>query len=106
MACGFMINYLEEDNPTCTTRIDLEEARKVAQYLQLPFYTFDYREEYEKRIIDYIYSEYEKGRTPNPDVFCNNLVKFDLFLEEAIGLGFDGIATGHYAQIINSKLHK
>lgn len=106
VACGFMINYLEEDNSTCTTRIDLEEARKVAQYLQLPFYTFDYREEYEKRIIDYIYSEYEKGRTPNPDVFCNNLVKFDVFLEEAIGLGFDGIATGHYAQIIDSKLHK
>lgn len=94
-----MINYLDEENPgNCPTKVDLEEARKVAEYLELPFYTFDYREEYEKRIVEYIYREYEAGRTPNPDVFCNNLVKFDLFLEEALALGFDGIATGHYAQ--------
>ncbi|MBX9809591.1 tRNA 2-thiouridine(34) synthase MnmA [Candidatus Gracilibacteria bacterium] len=106
VACGFMINYLEEESPTCTTRLDLEEARKVAEFLELPFFTFDYREEYEKRIINYIYSEYEKGRTPNPDVFCNNLVKFDLFLEEALALGYDGIATGHYAQNRNGKLFK
>ena len=106
MACGFMINYLEEDNPTCTTRIDMEEARKVAEFLELPFFTFDYREEYEKRIIDYIYSEYDRGRTPNPDVFCNNLVKFDLFLEEALALGYDSIATGHYAQIKDNILYK
>jgi tRNA-specific 2-thiouridylase len=101
-----MINYLEEDNPTCTTRIDMEEARKVAEFLGLPFFTFDYREEYEKRIIDYIYSEYNQGRTPNPDVFCNNLVKFDLFLEEALALGYDGIATGHYAQTRDNILCK
>ncbi|MBP6981437.1 tRNA 2-thiouridine(34) synthase MnmA [Candidatus Gracilibacteria bacterium] len=98
VACGFMINYLEEENPECTTLIDLEEAKKVATFLELPLYTFDYREEYEKRIIDYIYQEYKSGRTPNPDVFCNNLIKFDLFLNEAISLGFDKIATGHYAQ--------
>lgn len=55
-----MINYLDEENASCPTRIDLEEARRVAEYLELPFYTFDYREEYEKRIVDYIYSEYEK----------------------------------------------
>jgi tRNA-specific 2-thiouridylase len=94
-----MINYLDEENPeSCPTRADLEEARLVATYLNLPFFTFDYREEYEKRIVEYIYREYETGRTPNPDVFCNNLVKFDLFLEEALNLGFDGIATGHYAR--------
>ncbi len=93
-----MINYLEEDNPECTTRADLEEAKKVADFLGLPLFTFDYRDEYESRIIDYIYREYALGRTPNPDVFCNNLVKFDLFLEEALSLGYDGIATGHYAQ--------
>lgn len=106
VACGFMINYLEEENPECTTLIDLEEAKKVAEYLELPLYTFDYREEYEKRIIDYIYSEYEVGRTPNPDVFCNNLVKFDLFLEEALSLGFDAIATGHYARVESGELSK
>lgn len=94
-----MINYLDEENPNCTTKIDLAEARRVAEFLGLPFFTFDYREEYESRIIYYIYSEYALGRTPNPDVFCNNLVKFDLFLEEAISLGYDAIATGHYAQI-------
>lgn len=94
-----MINYLDEENPgNCPTKVDLEEARRVAEYLELPFYTFDYREEYEKRIVEYIYREYETGRTPNPDVFCNNLVKFDLFLEEALTLGFSGIATGHYVQ--------
>ncbi len=94
-----MINYLDEEHPeSCPTKADLEEARRVAEYLGLPFYTFDYREEYEKRIVEYIYREYELGRTPNPDVFCNNLVKFDLFLEEALSLGFDGIATGHYAR--------
>ena len=102
MHCGFMINFLEEDNPSCTTKVDLADAKKVAEYLGLPFFTFDYREEYESRIIDYIYREFEAGRTPNPDVFCNNLVKFDLFLEEAISLGYDAIATGHYAQISSS----
>lgn len=107
-----MINYLDEESYPpekggqggfCPTKVDLEEARKVAEFLELPFYTFDYREEYEKRIVDYIYREYEAGRTPNPDVFCNNLVKFDLFLEEALQLGFDAIATGHYARIQDAK---
>ena len=100
VACGFMINYLDEEHSwICPTRADLEAAQKVAAFLELPFYTFDYREEYEKRIVDYIYREYAAGRTPNPDVFCNNLVKFDLFLEEALTLGYDSIATGHYARI-------
>jgi len=99
VSCGFMINYLEEDNPACTTRADMEMAKKVADFLGLPFFTFDYREEYEERIVEYIYREYAAGRTPNPDVFCNNLVKFDLFLEEALELGYDRVATGHYARI-------
>ncbi len=103
VSCGYMINYLNEENPTCPTKIDLEEAKKVAEYLGLPFYTFDYREEYERRIVDYIYREYEMGHTPNPDVFCNNLVKFDLFLEEALSLGFDAIAMGHYARVNKSE---
>ena len=101
-----MINYLDAENTSCPTRADLEEARQVATFLNLPFYTFDYREEYEKRIIDYIYSEYSSGRTPNPDVFCNNLIKFNLFLEEALSLGYDGIAMGHYARTIDEKLYK
>ncbi len=98
VSCGFMINYIS-DTPDCPTLIDIEEARKVAEYLGLPFHTFDYREEYEKRIVNYIYEGYQKWLTPNPDILCNNLVKFDCFLEEALEYGFDKIATGHYARI-------
>ena len=101
VSAGFMINYLDEENPKCPTKEDLSVAKEVAGFLDIPFYTFDYREEYEKRIIDYIYREYALGRTPNPDVFCNNLIKFELFLQEALEWGFDRIATGHYAQIFD-----
>ena len=62
---------------------------------------FDFRTSYQERIIDYIYDTYERGLTPNPDVLCNNLIKFDLFAAEAKKRGFDGIATGHYARIIH-----
>ncbi|MDD5377039.1 MAG: tRNA 2-thiouridine(34) synthase MnmA [Candidatus Gracilibacteria bacterium] len=98
VSCGFMINYIS-DTDDCPTLADMEEARKVAEYLGLPFHTFDFREEYEKRIVNYIYEGYRKGLTPNPDILCNNLVKFDCFLEEALEYGFDKIATGHYARI-------
>jgi tRNA-uridine 2-sulfurtransferase len=98
VSCGFMINYIS-DTPDCPTLVDIEEARKVAEYLGLPFYTFDFREEYESRIVSYIYEGYQKWLTPNPDILCNNLVKFDCFLEEALEYGFDTIATGHYARM-------
>lgn len=77
-----MINYLT-DSPNCTTRADLEVAKSVATHLSIPFYTFDYIEEYNDRIISLIYDGYLKGHTPNPDIWCNNLVKFDLFAAEA-----------------------
>lgn len=98
VSCGFMVNYIS-DTEDCPTLADMEEARKVAEHLGLPFHTFDFREEYEKRIVDYIYEGYRKGLTPNPDILCNNLVKFDCFLSEALEYGFDKIATGHYARI-------
>ena len=98
VSCGFMINYIS-DTEDCPTLVDIEEAKKVAEYLGLPFHTFDFREEYEKRIVSYIYEGYKKWLTPNPDILCNNLVKFDCFLEEALEYGFDKIATGHYARI-------
>ncbi len=79
---GFMINYLTDDD-SCPTRIDLAAAKEVAEFLKIPFFTFDYRESYEKRIIQFIYDGYERGLTPNPDVLCNNLIKFDLFAAEA-----------------------
>lgn len=101
ISCGFMINYISETED-CPTLVDMEEAKKVAEYLGLPFHTFDFREEYEKRIVHYIYEGYRKWLTPNPDILCNNLVKFDCFLEEALEYGFDAIATGHYARIEES----
>lgn len=100
VTAGFMINYREPDNPHCTTRIDQETAKQVADFLNIPFLNFDFTVEYEDRIINYIYEWYKKWLTPNPDVFCNNLIKFDLFLEYALITWFDYIATGHYAQII------
>lgn len=98
-----MINYLS-DTDDCPTRVDMEEARRVAEYLGLPFHTFDFRDEYDRRIVEYIYEGYRKGITPNPDVLCNNLVKFDVFLREALEYGFDAIATGHYARIAPSVI--
>lgn len=100
VTAGFMINYREPENPHCTTRIDQETAKQVANFLNIPFLNFDFTEEYEDRIINYIYEWYKKWLTPNPDVFCNNLIKFDIFLEYALLAWFDCIATGHYAQII------
>ena len=95
---GFMKNYSEPENPHCTTRIDRDMAIKVAEHLGIKtFIIFDFRKEYEERIINYIYEWYKSGITPNPDIFCNNLIKFDLFLEEALKLGCDYVATGHYA---------
>ena len=100
---GFMINYLSDDED-CTTRADLESAKEVAEYLNIPFFTFDYQKEYEERIIRVIYDGYEKGLTPNPDILCNNLVKFDLFLEEALSYGYDAIAMGHYVRTTQDDL--
>ncbi len=100
VTAGFMINYREPENPNCTTRIDQQTAKQVAEFLNIPFLNFDFTVEYEDRIINYIYEWYQKWLTPNPDVFCNNLIKFDLFLEYALIWWFDYIATGHYAQIM------
>lgn len=93
-----MINYMT-DSPDCTTKADLEEAKKVADFLGIKLYTFDFQKEYEERIVQYIIDGYRNGITPNPDVLCNSDIKFRLFLDEAISLGFDKIAMGHYARI-------
>jgi tRNA-uridine 2-sulfurtransferase len=98
VSAGFMINYLTDDD-SCPTRVDMAVAQEVAAYLDIPFFTFDFIEEYEKRVLNYIFEGYKKWLTPNPDVFCNTWVKFDLFREEAISYGYDAVATGHYAQI-------
>ncbi len=78
---------------------DSNDALLVAQKLGIPFQVIDMSELYKERIVDYMFDEYKKGRTPNPDVLCNREVKFDVFLETALSLGADKVATGHYARL-------
>lgn len=73
-------------------------AELVAKRLDIPFRFVDLSQEYKRRVVDYMFSEYEQGRTPNPDVLCNREIKFDVFLKEALKMGADYVATGHYCQ--------
>ena len=98
VVAGFMKNYVSE-TWNCTTYDDSKEAIKVADFLWIEIQAFDFIKEYQERIIDYIYQGYKRGITPNPDVLCNSLIKFDVFLEKALEKWFDKIATGHYAQL-------
>ncbi|MDD2908793.1 MAG: tRNA 2-thiouridine(34) synthase MnmA [Candidatus Gracilibacteria bacterium] len=102
VVAGFMKNYTSEEE-NCPTREDRDEAIKVAEFLGIKeFIIFDFREEYNTKVVEYIYEGYKKGITPNPDILCNSEIKFKLFLEHAMKLGFDYIATGHYARIETS----
>ena len=103
VTAGFMINYLAPEGEVCPTREDIEVAKEVAAYLDIPFFTFDYRDEYEQKVLNYMYEGYKKGITPNPDIMCNSEIKFRVFLDEALELGFDAVATGHYARIEYQK---
>ncbi|MDD2871597.1 MAG: tRNA 2-thiouridine(34) synthase MnmA [Candidatus Gracilibacteria bacterium] len=106
VTAGFMINYLAPEGEYCPTRDDIEVAKEVAAYLDIPFFTFDYREDYALKVLGYMYEGYKKGITPNPDIMCNSEVKFKVFLDEALAHGFDGIAMGHYARIVKSSTGK
>ncbi|MBL7850919.1 MAG: tRNA 2-thiouridine(34) synthase MnmA [Cyclobacteriaceae bacterium] len=97
----FMKNW-HDDSVTisneCPWLDDSNDAMIVAQQLGIPFQTIDLSVEYKQRIVDYMFAEYERGRTPNPDVLCNREIKFDIFLKAALKLGADFVATGHYAR--------
>lgn len=83
---------------------DAEDARRVAEYLDIPFYVMDFEEEYKRRVVDYMVQGYAAGLTPNPDVMCNREIKFGLFFEKAMAMGADYVATGHYVRLKkNSK---
>lgn len=82
----------------CHWEDDIMFAEMVAKKLQIPFHSVDLSGPYRERVVDYMFSEYEKGRTPNPDVLCNREIKFDSFAEEAGKLGADFVATGHYCR--------
>jgi tRNA-specific 2-thiouridylase len=102
VVAGFMKNYVS-DSGNCTTYNDAEEAIKVSKFLWIEILSFDLQKEYNEKIIEYIYNGYQQGITPNPDVLCNSLIKFDVFLNKALELWFDYIATGHYARIESDK---
>jgi len=97
----FMKNW-HDDSVTisneCPWLDDSNDAMIVAQQLGIPFQAIDLSKEYKERIVDYMFDEYQRGRTPNPDVLCNREIKFDVFLDAAMKLGADYVATGHYCR--------
>ena len=97
----FMRNWHDESvtlSNECPWIEDSNDALLVAQHLGIPFQVIDMSEAYKTRIVDYMFDEYQRGRTPNPDVLCNREIKFDVFLEAALQLGADYVATGHYCR--------
>ena len=81
-------------------------AKKAAAHLGIPLETWDFEKEYREHILSNFYKEYKRGRTPNPDVLCNKVIKFDFFLNKALSAGADAIATGHYARVVDGHLYK
>ena len=102
----FMKNWAQ-DLPgfTCPWREDYADAKRVAVQLGIQFKMYDFQTQYKQKVVDYMIAEYQAGRTPNPDIMCNQEVKFKLFLETALEDGADMIATGHYAKSVNGELH-
>ncbi|GEO68569.1 tRNA 2-thiouridine(34) synthase MnmA [Levilactobacillus acidifarinae] len=96
----FMKNWDDTDeNGVCTATEDYKDVAKVAAKIGIPYYSVNFEKEYWDRVFTYFLDEYKKGRTPNPDVICNKEIKFKAFLDYALELGADYIATGHYAQL-------
>jgi tRNA-specific 2-thiouridylase len=89
----------------CQWKDDLDIAQMVAKKLDIPFHFIDLSADYRKKVVDYLFAEYERGRTPNPDVLCNREIKFDVFLKAALDLGAEAVATGHYCrkEILNQN---
>lgn len=101
----YMKNWTEDlPGMKCPWADDLADAKRVAVQLGIDFKVFDFENEYKHKVVDYMIEEYKRGRTPNPDIMCNQEVKFKLFLEAALEDGADMIATGHYAQVEGATL--
>lgn len=101
----FMKNWTRDiGGVACPWRQDLTDAKRVAVQLGIPFKIFDFQGQYKQKVVDYMLAEYAAGRTPNPDVMCNQEIKFKLFLQTALADGADLIATGHYARVQNGQL--
>lgn len=96
----FMKNWDDTDeNGVCTATEDYKDVAKVADQIGIPYYSVNFEKEYWDRVFEYFLEEYRSGRTPNPDVMCNKEIKFKAFLDYAMQLGADYVATGHYAQV-------
>lgn len=96
----FMKNWDDTDEEgNCTAVQDYEDVRRVCDQIGIPYYTVNFEQEYWDKVFQYFLDEYKKGRTPNPDVMCNKEIKFKVFLEKALALEADFLATGHYAQV-------
>lgn len=89
----------------CTWKQDRRDAMRVAAHLGIPFITLDFEKEYKEWVMGYMFKQYEQGKTPNPDVMCNKFIKFDAWLKYALEHGYDYMATGHYARIIQTSKH-
>jgi tRNA-uridine 2-sulfurtransferase len=103
---GVYMKNWSQDLPgfVCPWKEDYQDAKRVAVQLGIPFKVYDFETEYRQKVVDYMVEGYKAGITPNPDIMCNQEVKFKLFLEAALADGADMIATGHYARIDNGKL--
>lgn len=105
---GVYMKNWTQDLPgfACPWKEDFQDAKRVAVRLGINFQVFDFEREYKQKVVDYMIDEYKAGRTPNPDIMCNQEVKFKLFLDTALEKGADMIATGHYARIkAGNQLH-
>jgi tRNA-specific 2-thiouridylase len=101
----FMKNWTKSfPGSPCTWQEDFEDAKRVAVQLGIDFKVFDFEKDYKHKVVDYMISEYQAGRTPNPDIVCNQEIKFKLFLESSLAAGADLIATGHYARTKDGQL--
>jgi tRNA-uridine 2-sulfurtransferase len=96
----FMKNWDDTDeNGICTADVDFEDVRKVCDQIDIPYYAVNFEKQYWNKVFSYFLEEYKAGRTPNPDVMCNKEIKFKAFLDHALTLGADYVATGHYARV-------
>ena len=95
--------YINGFNVDGCSELDAEDARRVADHLGIPFYVIDAREDYFEYVVQYMIKGYKKGLTPNPDVMCNKEIKFGIFLDKALKLGANYIATGHYVRLGSGK---
>lgn len=103
----FMKNWDQDDDAEyCPAAVDLADAQAVCHQLRIPLHTVNFAKQYWDKVFQHFLDEYQRGRTPNPDILCNKEIKFNVFFQYALSLGADAIATGHYAKVADGNLYK